>query len=179
MIDNAAGYESTMAGLRSSPPPAATAVDRWVLTDSADLRRLRSALRRTLETQPLISDKELDDVAERMAIVATELATNALRHARSPALVQLSRTKRSLVLDVADDQPSSPPQVTADRDPQAGGRGLKIIEALAYDTGWYVTGGTKHVWAQFKLSHRRRFQLPRISVPGLADVVQRCRRIGN
>jgi hypothetical protein len=155
-------------------------VERWVLTDSTELRQLRYALRQTLETQLPIPARELDDVAERMMIVATELATNALRHARCPALIELSRTKKSLVLDVADDQPATPPLPTGEPAPESGGgRGLKIIEALASDTGWYVTGGRKHVWAQFRLPHRRRFQLPRISVSALADVVRRSPRIGS
>src|SRR5215203_3670043 len=117
-----------MVGLRSAPPPAATVVRTWILADFAELRQLRANLRHTLDAQALIPGKELDDLAERMSIVATELATNALNHARSEALVQLSRTKRTLVLDVADELPSDPPQWAAKRPSGGGGRGVHITQ---------------------------------------------------
>jgi two-component sensor histidine kinase len=115
-----------------------------------------------------------------MAIVATELASNALRHAHSPAVVTLNRSRRTLVLDVGDDQPLSVPRVPAERPGGQGGRGLRIVQQLALRTGWYVAGGRKHVWAQFGLPRRgRRFQAPRISVFDLDRFVRLFRRVGN
>jgi hypothetical protein len=92
---------------------------------------LRADLRSTADAQALIPGKEWDDLAQRMSIVATELATNALNRARSEALVQLSRTKRTLVLDVADDLPSVPPQWAAKRPSGGDGRGLHITQQVA------------------------------------------------
>ena len=166
-----------MAGLRSCPPPAATTVQRWVLADPAELRLFRASLRQTLDAQSPMSAAELDDIAERMAIVATELATNAMRHAGSPAVIELGRTKTAFVLDVADDQPLSVPEIASDHSPQAGGRGLKITQELALDTGWYVAGTRKHVWARFTVPRHRRFQAPRILVRDLDRLVRLLRRV--
>jgi len=133
-----------------------------------------------LDTQPLISGKELDDVAERMTIVATELATNALSHARTPATVRLGRTRTAFVLDVADNLPSVPPHLIEGQSLGAGGRGLHITQELALDTGWYLADDSKHVWAQFPMPRRhRRSHFPRISVFDLKTFIRLLRRIGS
>lgn len=169
-----------MVGLRSSPPPPATAVRQWVLADYTDLRSMRTTLRQTLDTQSLSPGRELDDVAERMMIAATELASNALRHAGCPAVMSLSRTRTAFILDVADDRPFASPRIPEERREGDGGRGLRIVQELASDTGWYVTGGNKHVWAQFRIPRRcRRLQAPRISVFDLDTFVRLFRRIGH
>lgn len=139
---------------------------------------MRVSLRQALDAQALIPDRELDDVAERMVMAATELASNALRHAECPAVVTLSRTKRAFILDVADDKPFALPRIIDERSDVVGGRGLRIVQELAVDTGWYTAGGRKHVWAQFRIPRRgRRLQAPRISVFGLDAFVRRFRRI--
>jgi serine/threonine-protein kinase RsbW len=139
---------------------------------------MRASLRQALDTQALIPGKELDDVAERMVMAATELASNALRHAQCPAVVTLSRTKKAFILDVADDKPLSLPQIVDERPDGVGGRGLRIVQELAVDTGWYTAEGRKHVWAQFRIPRRgRRLQAPRISVFDLDAFVRRFRRI--
>lgn len=148
------------------------------MTDRTELQHLRTALRRRLADHPPASQEEFDDVAERMTIVATELASNALRHADCPALVTLSRTKRALVLDVADDQPLSPPRIAGERAGE-GGRGLRIVQDLADDTGWYVAHGRKHVWAQLPAPRRSCLpQAPGIVVAGLDRLLKLLRRTG-
>jgi anti-sigma regulatory factor (Ser/Thr protein kinase) len=150
-----------------------------VLVDYAELRSLRASLRQALETPAARPGKEMDDVAERMAIVATELATNALNHAHSAAVVRLSRTKAAFILDVADDLPSASPQVVPRLPAAVRGRGMHITTQLANDAGWYIADGNKHVWARFVVSRRgRRFPLPRISVFDLQTWVRLLRRIG-
>jgi serine/threonine-protein kinase RsbW len=168
-----------MAGLRTCPAPRAVAVQQWILADSTELRQLRVSLRQALDRQFLIPGRELDDIADSMAIVATELASNALRHAQSPAVVTLSRGRRTLVLDVGDDQPTSAPRIADERLDDHGGRGLQIVQQLAQRTGWYIGHGRKHVWAQFSIPRRRwRSQLPRISVFDLDTFVRLFRRLG-
>lgn len=168
-----------MVSLRSAPPPPSTAVQQWVLTEYTQLRPLRVSLRQALDARALVPGKDLDDVAERMSIVATELATNALIHASSQATVQLSRTSTALILDVADNLPSVAPRLAEGRPQGSGGRGLHITQELSTDTGWYLTAGSKHVWAQFALPRRhRRIASPRISVHDLLTFVRLQRRIG-
>jgi anti-sigma regulatory factor (Ser/Thr protein kinase) len=152
-------------------------VQRWILTDYAQLGLMRASLRQATETQALLPGAELDDLAERLAMVATELATNALRHGQSQAVVGLNRSATAFMVDVADDLPAVPPQVLEGDRLGTGGRGLRITQQLARDTGWYVAGGRKHVWARFPIPRRiRRLQAPPISVPGFRSFLRGLRR---
>jgi serine/threonine-protein kinase RsbW len=169
-----------MVGLRSSPPPSAVAVQQWTLADATELQSLRASLRQAIDTQPLTPSGELNDVTERMVLAATELAANALLHARCPAVVRLSRTSKTFVLDVADEDPSFGARDTVERPLAQGGRGLRIVQDMAADAGWHVAGGRKHVWAQFAIPRRsRRWHAPLISVRGLDRFLRLFRRIGH
>jgi serine/threonine-protein kinase RsbW len=167
-----------VAGLRAAPAPAAAAVQQWYVADVKHLRQLRSSLQQAIEAQLPTPGRERDDVAERMTIVATELTTNALQHGRSEAIVRLNRSPKSLVLDVADDSPDAAPQVGPRGPLETGGRGLQITQELALETGWYVKGGRKHVWAAFSIPRRtRRLQAPRISIFELKTLIRLLRRL--
>jgi serine/threonine-protein kinase RsbW len=135
----------------SWPPDAAVEVQQWVLDSVPQLRQLRGSLFIALTGEPMPPGGELDEVPEKIAVVATELATNALRHGRPPTQVTLSRTERTFVLDVADDDPTALPQLAGPRPPGAGGLGLHIVGEFASDLGWYADHGTKHVWAEFSI----------------------------
>jgi serine/threonine-protein kinase RsbW len=135
----------------SRPPESAVDVQHWVLDSTAALRQLRGSLFAALNGEPMPPDGKLDEVPEKMAIVATELATNALIHGRPPTCVQLRRTEHTFVLDVADEDPSTVPRLAGSRPPGAGGLGLHITEELADVAGWYIDNRTKHVWAQFSI----------------------------
>jgi serine/threonine-protein kinase RsbW len=135
-----------MTSLRASaPPPAADELCSWTLAQFGELRDLRLQLRRQLAHEPAA---ELDDLVDRISVVATELATNALRHGLPPTVVRLLRKDDRLFLDVADHDLDAPPEV-ADRPLGAGGLGLKLTQTFAIDVGWYITDATKHVWASF------------------------------
>jgi two-component sensor histidine kinase len=108
-------------------------------------------LQQALTGEPLPEGEILDELPEKVAVVATELATNALAHARPPTVVQLRRTYDAFLLDVADEDPAAFPELTEDRPPGAGGLGLRLVRDLALDFGWYVEGGVKHVWARFPI----------------------------
>ncbi|MET0414842.1 MAG: ATP-binding protein [Actinoplanes sp.] len=130
----------------SLPYPAAVEVSRWTLGDFPELRDLRAALRKEIVQEP---SEELGDLFDRVAVVATELATNALRHGLPPTVVRLMRDDDRLILDVADHDLSAAPQVDADRPPGDGGLGMQLAKTFAIDVGWYRAGVTKHVWASF------------------------------
>jgi serine/threonine-protein kinase RsbW len=97
--------------------------------------------------EPVIAD--LAELLEKVAVVATELATNALRHGLPPTVVRLLRTPDQYVLDVADDQVDAPPEMDITRPFGEGGLGLLFANRLSQETGWYATPTTKHVWATF------------------------------
>lgn len=94
----------------SLPPQAAVDVRRWVLDRFAGLRQLQAGLFVALKGEPMPLGGELDEVPERVAVVATELATNALRYDRPPTRVLLRRTERTFVLDVADEDLDTLPE---------------------------------------------------------------------
>ncbi len=130
----------------SAPYPSAVELCRWTLDDFPGLKGLRAALREQILREP---STELNDLFDRMAVVATELATNALRHGLPPTVIRLLRHEDRLILDVADHDLSAAPQVDEDRPPGAGGLGMQLAQTFAVDLGWYATDTTKHVWASF------------------------------
>jgi two-component sensor histidine kinase len=121
------------------------------LDSAAELRQLRAGLFAALHGEPLPPGGDLDYVPEEMAVAATELATNALRHGRPPTRVSLRRTEHTFVLDVADEDPETVPEIAGSRAPGAGGLGLRLVSRLAEASGWYVEGARKHVWAEFRI----------------------------
>ncbi|MDR7320106.1 anti-sigma regulatory factor (Ser/Thr protein kinase) [Catenuloplanes niger] len=131
----------------SLPPPDATEVRVWTLHTPEELRRLRAGL-----GEIIAGGDELADVPERMVLVASELATNAIRHGQPPTEVRLLRTDDQFVLDVIDHDPASPPEPTDVGDFASGGRGLHIAQRLSLDVGWYTTDMSKHVWASFPIT---------------------------
>jgi serine/threonine-protein kinase RsbW len=126
----------------SVPYPAAVELRRWTLDSFGELRGLRAALRVAV----VAAAGELSD---RMSVVATELATNALRHGLPPTVVRLMGDGDLLVIDVADHDLAAQPRLDANRPLGAGGLGLQLTRTFAVDVGWYVAEDTKHVWASF------------------------------
>ncbi|XVU29083.1 ATP-binding protein [Actinoplanes sp. CA-054009] len=134
-----------MTGWRMVQPVTAEEVGRWTVGEPVELRILRAEMRK------------VDAVAasDTMLVVATELASNALRHARSRAVVALLRGPGAVIIDVADRDPDGRPSVDAGRPKRSGGLGLQLTERLALDVGWYPALGGKHVWARFALPASR------------------------
>lgn len=92
----------------------------------------------------------LGALAEDVVLVVSELATNAVRHARTPFTVRLQGGGDLLLLTVRD----SSHRVASKRPPDStstGGRGLGIVDELSHDWGVDQTGLTdKSVWASFR-----------------------------
>jgi serine/threonine-protein kinase RsbW len=131
----------------SAPHASAEELHRWTLDSFGGLRGLRAALRDEVCGESPSTD--LQDICDRITVVATELATNALRHGLPPTLVRLLREDDHLILDVADHDLSATPAVDDGRPLGAGGLGLKLTKTFAIDVGWYRTEVAKHVWASF------------------------------
>lgn len=96
-----------------------------------------------------LGEHDLTYIEDDVRLVASELATNALRHALTPFTVALRGDGRSVLLIVQDGSSSVPVLVSAGR-MDTDGRGLWIVEALSDD--WGVTHGRgvgKSVWASF------------------------------
>lgn len=131
------------------PPPQATELRRWTLSDAAQLRGLRASLHEELTGNVLAEGGSLGEVPEVMVLIATELSTNALRHGIPPTIVRLLATDDCLILDVADHDLHHMPDLDEVRPADTGGRGLQIAQAVSLDVGWYATDDTKNIWASF------------------------------
>ncbi|MET8065647.1 ATP-binding protein [Micromonospora sp. NPDC005686] len=139
-----------MGQLRTSPPPPQAAeLERWVLDSPEDLRSLRASLRDALNRHGLVQGEDLDEVPHLVALVATELASNALRHGRPPTIITLLATDDRFLLDVGDHDVSTVPELADISPTDSGGRGLFLAQSVSLDAGWYATEKTKNIWASF------------------------------
>ncbi|HEY0117661.1 MAG TPA: ATP-binding protein [Cellulomonas sp.] len=127
---------------RAMPPDPGELADTWVVDSTAQLRLLRAGLHGMLHAPR--------SLAGSVVLVASELATNALRHGTPPATVELRRGRTSWLLDVADGAVDAVPVLADRRRLGEGGFGLVVVGRLADEVGWYVEPGRKHVWATLR-----------------------------
>jgi hypothetical protein len=121
-------------------PPAATSVSEVFLPVPLAIRAARAFVARTLSAwgEP--------GPSEDAALVVSELATNAVRHAGSPFQVSLARrgdTVRVSVHDAGDGSPASRSASPAATD----GRGLALVAAVSSSWGVDPVADGKIVWA--------------------------------
>ncbi|MEU4427685.1 ATP-binding protein [Actinoplanes sp. NPDC024001] len=135
----------------SPPPPQAELLHVWVLNSQEELRGLRLALQQALSDYTSTAIERLADVPDRMVLVATELATNAIKYGRPPTEVRLLHTDDQFVVEVVDGDVSTVPELVDTRPVNAGGRGLLIAQSFSLNVGWYATETTKNVWAAFPM----------------------------
>ena len=105
----------------------------------------------------------LDVLTEDAVVIASELATNAIRHGTPVARgdtggsesgrIELSWcVQGSRLICVVTDQTGTPPAVAAGGPEAESGHGLQIVGALAVAWGWTILGsGEKAVWAAMEL----------------------------
>ena len=89
-----------------------------------------------------------DDLLDDVRIAITELAANAVVHARTPFSVSLRSTGPIVRLAVRDGSHAAP-AVRADTGTTPSGRGMRIVAALAGRWGVDPAPGGKVVWAEF------------------------------
>ena len=93
----------------------------------------------------------LGHLVDDVQLVASELVTNALVHAGTLHGLDLEVLEDSIIVRVWDGSNVRPFVVTAP-DLDTGGRGMRLVEALAVE--WGVTAGPdsgKCVWASFDI----------------------------
>jgi anti-sigma regulatory factor (Ser/Thr protein kinase) len=86
------------------------------------------------------------ELASTVALVTSELASNAVLHARTPFLVRVEHTAAGIRVGVYDGSPLLPDR-RPHRPEEATGRGLAIVESLSEAWGIDVTPEGKWVWA--------------------------------
>ena len=129
----------------SSPPPPAGVGWNWELSSVAELPRVRQDLRRGLAAAA--GGPTAAELDEAVVLAFDEMASNALRHGGGRVRATVRPLAGAWLVEVRDGAADTPPTPAVGRDPSEGGLGLYLIAELASDHGWYVTGGTKHVWA--------------------------------
>jgi serine/threonine-protein kinase RsbW len=147
---SAPGYRRVM-GVSGAvqPPQDLVELQVWSLDDAAQLRSMRAALFEAVTGQEMAAQFTLGGVADKMVLVASELATNALRYAPPPTLVRLSRGGPGFLLDVTDQHDTYDPSDIIFHQPGEGRLWLRMARRLSSEIGWYTSGAGTHVWAWF------------------------------
>jgi anti-sigma regulatory factor (Ser/Thr protein kinase) len=83
--------------------------------------------------------------ADEVTLLVSELASNAVRHAKSPFTVSVSCDGTIVRVEVTDDSPEVPVRRAPTVDAVTG-RGLLIVEALASSWGVEPSDSGKTVW---------------------------------
>jgi anti-sigma regulatory factor (Ser/Thr protein kinase) len=126
---------------------------RWEFADADELPLLRRAVTEAATRSVELNTDELShsSVHHNLALVTTELATNALKYGVRPGVVRLHRLRSGWMVDVADGRADKAPRPQLPQPGRSGGNGLLIVSMLTVRWGWYVdTNSTprKHVWAE-------------------------------
>jgi anti-sigma regulatory factor (Ser/Thr protein kinase) len=108
-----------------------------------DLAEVRSARRFVAAT---LSEWE-SSRADEAAIVASELVTNALVHAKTPVTVTVERTSSAIRIEVSDGS-SVVPILRELSDTRTSGRGMRIVEELVDRWGSETHADGKTVWVE-------------------------------
>ena len=116
----------------------------YVRPDPAALRSLRRFVGEVLDRWGIA--KQRDDAQ----LIASELGTNATRHAGSPFRMTLTRGSKSITLAVRDasvhqPQPRNPGHI------DSGGRGLALVAKVADAWGTTSEPDGKTIWAELTL----------------------------
>jgi anti-sigma regulatory factor (Ser/Thr protein kinase) len=110
-------------------------------SDPREVSRVRRAVTSALRGWGVSSDDR--DV---VALLTSELVTNAIRHGEPPVRLLAERSDSSVTVSVEDASSRSPAPVQDTAWDAGGGRGLHLVDHLA--DGWGVTlnGHGKRVW---------------------------------
>jgi anti-anti-sigma factor len=98
----------------------------------------------------------LAELRDDVRLIASELVTNAIRHAGTMVELRLESTPELVVVAVADSSPSEPARLEPDPE-AAGGRGLRLVEG--FSDAWGANprpSGGKVVWASLRTRPRLR-----------------------
>lgn len=122
----------------------------WTRRASFDADPVSASLARSFVVDQLVDD-ELSHLVEPVRLVTSELATNAILHARTPFTVTLARIEDVVVLTVSDHSPRTPVRRTPGPTGSSG-RGLDIVAMTSLDWGVDADrGASKQVWASFSV----------------------------
>lgn len=86
-----------------------------------------------------------EDVAETAVLLASELVTNVVVHARTPMRLDVTVEDHSVRVAVVDDAPRTP-SIRRAHEARLTGRGMTLVDALSTQWGVDPTPPGKKVW---------------------------------
>ncbi len=89
------------------------------------------------------------DLVDNASLVVSELATNALRHARSPFRASITRSGTDVTIEVHDAN-QAPPRPGSVDEMAAGGRGITLVKGHSTRWGTDVNATGKVVWSELR-----------------------------
>lgn len=137
--------------MQAQPPSIARGpLTVWEIRLPLDLAAVRNSM--CVQAKAFAPDADgagplLASAAERLGLVFSELATNALRHGAHPVTATLARTFNGWLVTVSDGGTEERPTLRDAQPHRPGGHGLRLVVRLSTAVGWYRLGALKHVWA--------------------------------
>ena len=92
-----------------------------------------------LWTREVLATRTDDVDVDAVALLVSELTTNAVVHARTPFTVTVSVSIRALRVEVSDESDVPP-------EPTTYGMGLRVTDAVSCAWGWLPTTTGKTIW---------------------------------
>ena len=94
----------------------------------------------------VVRQLHLEPLGDDLALVVSELVTNAIRYAEPPVALEIEADEDTVTVAVIDGSPGRPvPRALAANG--EGGRGLPLVDLLAAETGVRPSPPGKTVWA--------------------------------
>ena len=127
------------------PPVTSEPYELLADTVPASVARIRRfAVETSKTTAPAVD-------VDTVALLVSEVATNALVHGRGRVRVRVHPTARGLRVEVHDGNPALPARRQA-TPMDEGGRGIALVEALSSGWGAESTDDGKNVWFEVAAS---------------------------
>ena len=113
-----------------------------------DLRAPREA---RLAISRFLTGAGLPQLVDDAQLLASELVTNAIRHACGPVQVSARLSEGFVRIEVCDSSEDTAPAPRHAGPDDEGGRGMELVEKLSVRWGWQSTPGRKVVWLDLSL----------------------------
>lgn len=107
---------------------------------------LRSPARARQALFEVAAREQLGSVTDDLALIVSELVTNAVRHAVPPLRLEVQTGEHRVIVAVADGCERPPAPRVADDEAESG-RGMTLVDLLSSETGVRAHPPGKTVWA--------------------------------
>ncbi|WP_406176988.1 SpoIIE family protein phosphatase [Streptomyces sp. NBC_00996] len=113
---------------------------------------------------------KVEEAADAVLLVVSELVTNALVHTQGPVRLDLTLRGDRVRVCVSDSSPRAPAKPVIVDWESTGGRGLLLVEAMSESFGTVPVAGGKQVWSELVVPQREPTPAdpgPRLALGGL------------